>query len=377
MNERFEDRAELLEAIISSSEDVILTKDLNGIITSWNPAATRTFGYLPEEVIGSSILRLIPEHLQGEEREFLRRLRDGERIEHFETTRLTKDGRSLDVSLTISPLKDSSGKIIGASKILRDISDRRRMETSLLQAEKIAATGRMAATIAHEINNPLEGLMNLIYLARTSLSRPDEVAAYLTTAEEELGRLAHISKQTLGFYREHASPLPISLSKLVEDALAVYEPRLRHNRIELRVSLPTVTPITLKRGELMQVISNLVVNSIFAMTHGGVLTVALYPTTVERSQGSCSGVALDIEDNGVGIPAEHLAKVFDPFFTTRGEIGTGIGLWIAKQFVESHDGTISATSSCDPRSHGTKMSLFLPWVNSYSVASGGSAGRLM
>jgi PAS domain S-box-containing protein len=377
MNERFEDRAALLEAIISSSEDVILTKDLDGTVTSWNPAATRTFGYLPEEIIGTSILRLIPDHLHGEEREFLRRIRAGNRIEHFETTRLTKDGRAFEVSLTISPLKDSSGKIIGASKILRDISDRKRMETSLLQAEKIAATGRMAATIAHEINNPLEGLMNLIYLAKTSTSEPDQVAAYLTTAEEELERLAHISKQTLGFYREHASPLPVSLSRLVEDALAIYEPRLKHNDIELRVNLQAVTPILLKRGELMQVISNLVVNSIYAMANGGVLTVNLYPTTVEHSQGSRSGVALDIEDSGIGIPAEHLARVFEPFFTTRGEIGTGIGLWIAKQFVEGHDGTISATSSCDPKSHGTKMSLFLPWVNSYSVATGMSAGRLM
>ena len=137
---------------------------MNGIVTSWNSSACRLFGYTAEEMIGASILKLIPEHLHSDETSIIESIRAGRRIEHFETVRMTKDGRFVDVSLTISPMKDELGNTIGASKILRDISDRKRMEQSLLQAEKIAATGRMAATIAHEINNPLEAVMNLLYL---------------------------------------------------------------------------------------------------------------------------------------------------------------------------------------------------------------------
>ena len=142
---------------------MILSKDLNGIITSWNASAARIFGYSAEEMIGTSILRLIPDDLQSDEKMIMENIRAGRRVEHFETVRLTKSGERLDVSLTISPIRDEHRTVIGASKILRDISMRRRVEQSLLQAEKIAATGRMAATIAHEINNPLEAVVNLMY----------------------------------------------------------------------------------------------------------------------------------------------------------------------------------------------------------------------
>jgi PAS domain S-box-containing protein len=355
-----------LASIVESSDDAILSKNLDGIITSWNTAAARLFGYTEEEIVGSSILRLIPEHLHGEEREILARLRQGQRIDHFETVRLKKNGDLVQVSLTISPVRDRTGTIIGASKILHDISARKRMESSLLQAEKIAATGRMAATIAHEINNPLEGLLNLIYLARTSLSDQQQALAYLTAAEGELGRLAHIAKQTLGFYREEASPVSISLAKLIQNALTIYEPRLQHNDIALRSNLPELPAIMVKRGEIMQVVSNLIVNSILAMPRGGVLTINLRAVA---PPGKPDGIMLEINDTGTGISPENLGKIFDPFFTTRGEIGTGIGLWVAQQFIEGHLGSISASSSTHPDSHGTKMSVYLPFQNSYSSSA--------
>ncbi len=200
-----------LAAIVESSDDAIMTKDLNGIITSWNRAAERIFGYTEREMIGTSILTLIPEDLRSEEETIIRKIQLGERIDHYETVRLNKKGERLDVSLTISPLKDASGKIIGASKVLRTIGERKQMEKNLLQAEKIAATGKMAATIAHEINNPLESVLNLIYLARTNASDADEVVTYLNTAEEELLRVSHIAKQTLGYYREHSAALRVTL----------------------------------------------------------------------------------------------------------------------------------------------------------------------
>src|SRR5947207_1472635 len=148
-------------AIVESSDDAILSKDLTGKIMSWNPAATRILGYTREEIVGSSILRIIPKELHHEEATILGKIRAGERIDHYETVRITKSGERLDVSLSISPIRDGSGKVVGASKILRDISAKKRSEASLLQAEKIAAAGRMAATIAHEVNNPLEAVINL------------------------------------------------------------------------------------------------------------------------------------------------------------------------------------------------------------------------
>ncbi|MGC1299084.1 MAG: PAS domain S-box protein, partial [Alloacidobacterium sp.] len=179
-----------LAAIVDSADDAIISKDLNGIIESWNQGASRMFGYTPEEIIGQSILLLIPEERHYEEDEILRKLRAGERIEHYETTRARKNGDLVEVSVTISPIRNNEGKVIGASKIARDISDRKRMEKMLIQSEKLAATGRMAAAIAHEINNPLESLMNLIFLACQSCEASPKALNYLLTAEAELDRVS-------------------------------------------------------------------------------------------------------------------------------------------------------------------------------------------
>jgi PAS domain S-box-containing protein len=348
-----------LAAIVESSDDVILSKDLNGIITSWNAAATRVFGYSAEEMLGASILRLIPEHLHTDEKTIIESVRAGKRIEHFETIRLTKSGRLIDVSLTVSPIRDELGRVIGASKILRDISGRKRIEQSLLQAEKIAATGRMAATIAHEINNPLEAVTNLLYLLRPMITDPVGTN-YLSSAEDELGRVSHIAKQTLGYYREHASASNASLAEIALHAITIYEPRCKAAGIEIRTALDSSSKIVLRRGEMMQVISNLIANSIHAMPTGGVLSIS-----VEDTKGSPAGILLTVQDDGVGIAPEHLPKVFDAFFTTRSAIGTGIGLFVAKQFVEGHGGRIEIESSNDEEEHGTTIRIFLPMATVY------------
>ncbi|HEY4009878.1 MAG TPA: PAS domain S-box protein [Acidobacteriaceae bacterium] len=350
-----------LAAIVESSEDAIISKDLSGTVTSWNAAACRILGYSADEIVGKSILTLIPEHLHSDEPVILSRIRDGQRIEHFETVRRSKSGDLIDVSLTISPVKDERGQIIGASKILRDISSRKRIEASLLQAEKIAATGRMAATIAHEINNPLEAVLNLLYLLRP-LVTSSEGKSYLNTAEIELNRVAHIAKQTLGYYREHASAVSITVSDLVEHALTVYRPRCSAFNIAVERCLDSSTQITLRRGEMMQVISNLIANSIYAMPDGGTLCVCVSDVTEPGP-----GVLLTVEDDGVGIAEENLPRVFDAFFSTRQMIGTGIGLFVAKQFVEGHGGRISIESNTDPERHGTKVFIFLPLHTTYEL----------
>jgi PAS domain S-box-containing protein len=352
-----------LAAIVTSSDDPILSKDLNGIIASWNDAATRVLGYTPAEMIGQSILKLIPPELHADEDLILSKIRAGERIEHFETMRVTKSGERIPVSLTVSPVKDDTGKIVGASKILRDVSSRRRMEESLLQAEKIAATGRMAATIAHEINNPLEAVVNLLYLMRPMVTDPQGMA-YLETAENELARVSHIAKQTLGYYRQHASAKPSSISELVEHALKVYEPRCKAYRIALEKHLDSDRKIMLRQGEMLQVISNLITNSLYAMPQGGTLTVS-----VRDVSSPADGVLLRIQDTGVGIPKENLERVFEAFFTTRSAIGTGIGLFVAKQFVEGHGGAIRVESSTAPETHGTALEIFLPVHTSHELQS--------
>jgi PAS domain S-box-containing protein len=354
-----------LAAIIESSDDAILSKDLNGNITSWNPAATRILGYSSEEMIGVSVLKIIPEELHVDEPVILAKIRAGQRIEHFETIRVTKDGRRLDVSLSISPVRDSSGQIVGAAKILRDISARKRLEQTLLQAEKIAATGRMAATIAHEINNPLEAIVNLIFLAREQATDPRQIE-FLTAAESEVARVSHIAKQTLGFYRDTNSAVHASLSDIAAEAVRVYEPKCTAAGIRVESHLAPSPDLLLRKGEIMQVISNLISNAIYATSAGGTISIA-----VEPSASPHPGVELLVEDTGTGISAEHLPHIFDAFYTTRGNIGTGIGLFISKQFIEGHGGRIDVASRTASTSSGagsgTRMSIFLPLKNQYDA----------
>jgi PAS domain S-box-containing protein len=352
-----------LAAIVESSDDAILSKNLSGIIMSWNQAAERIFGYSEQEIVGASIMTLIPEDLRSEEETILRKIQSGERIDHFETVRINKKGDRLAVSLTISPLKDSSGKVVGASKVLRDVTARKRLEQSLLQAEKIAATGKMAATIAHEINNPLESVLNLIYLAKTNVYEPDQVVNFLETAETELVRVSHIAKQTLGYYREHSAAVKVTLHELVGDTLKIYAPKMTASGIQIQTNFSSSARIVLRQGEMRQVISNLVTNAMHAMPLGGTLTVYVQDAT----ESGKPGLLLSVEDTGEGIASTNLEKIFEPFFTTRGAVGTGIGLWVTKQFIEGHKGRIGVQSSVDAASHGTRVSVFLPIDNPYAT----------
>ncbi len=347
----------LLAAIIDSSEDAIISKDLNGVITSWNKAAQRMYGYTSEEIVGQSILRLIPEELHSEEAEILRKLRAGQRLDHYETTRVTKAGRRIEVSLTISPIKDSTGRVIGSSKIARDITEKKLMERSLVQSEKLAAAGRMAATVAHEINNPLEAVMNLIFLARGSCPRDTETHEYLDAAEKELERVSHIARQTLGFYRDTGTPTAVVVDELLRNVLVVYRSKLTSKDISVIQQLKAPRPLTASRGELLQVFSNIIANAIAALEPGGSLELQ----TREITDGNIAGVEVVLRDEGCGIEAEHLTRIFEPFFTTKEQHGTGIGLWVAKQLVEKHQGRIQITSSTEAGNRGTQVYIFIPF----------------
>ena len=233
-----------------------------------------------------------------------------------------------------------------------------------MHAEKFAATEKMAATIAHEINNPLEALVNLVYLAKASVNDPETAVSYLETAEEELARITQIAKQSLGYFRDSVGAKQTSLERLIKEVLRTYEPRLQAAGLVVEMRFDTVPEIMVRQGEMLQVISNLLVNSLQAMPNGGVLRVA----TTSGEIDSKAAVVLSVEDSGTGIAAENLGRIFEPFYTTRIEIGTGIGLWVSKQFVEGHGGRIDVESRTGDPS-GTKFSIVLPIENLHTPLS--------
>jgi PAS domain S-box-containing protein len=347
-----------LAAIVESADDAIVSKDLTGIVTSWNEGARRMFGFPAEEMVGQSILRIIPEELRYEEDEILRKLRAGERIDHYETTRRNRNGENVDVSVTISPIRNGAGQVIGASKIARDISDRKKIERLLIQSEKLAATGRMAATIAHEINNPLESVMNLIYLARQNSPESGKAHQYLLTAEQELERVSHIARQTLGYYKDTGSPVEVVLHELIENVLVVYNSKLTALGITVDLRFNDLQRIVASKGEMLQVFSNVIANALDAMPQGGSLEIS-----TRKLMGSTGdGIQIVIRDSGTGIRREHLEKIFEAFFTTKGNLGTGIGLWVARQLVERRGGQISVASSIEQEKSGTTITIFLPFA---------------
>lgn len=356
---KLEEAALRLAAIVESSDDAIASKDLNGIITSWNRSAEKLFGYTAEEIIGKPVLVIIPPELHHDEDIILSKIRRGEKIEHFETIRLHKSGERIEVSLTVSPIKDEDGNVIGAAKIVRNITETNKIERALRTTEKLAAAGRMAATVAHEINNPLEAVTNLVYLAKRDLSNNDRVAGYLEMASRELDRVAHITRQTLGFYRDTSSPVRFNVAGTIDDLLLLYEKRFESRRIKVLKQYDKEIEITALAGEIRQAFSNLVTNAVDAMPNGGTLIVKV-AKACDWSGPRRHGVRITMLDTGSGIEEKHKQKVFQPFFTTKTDIGTGLGLWITRGIVEKHHGTIRMKSRTGQDRHGTVFSVFLP-----------------
>jgi PAS domain S-box-containing protein len=370
---KLEEAALRLAAIVESSDDAIASKNLNGIITSWNRSAEKLFGYKPEEIIGKHITTIIPPELHHDEDMILSKIRRGEKIDHFETIRLHKNGERIEVSLTISPVKDEDGNVIGAAKIVRNITETNKIERALRTTEKLAAAGRMAATVAHEINNPLEAVTNLVYLAKRDLSNNDRVAGYLELASRELDRVAHITRQTLGFYRDTSSPVRFNVAEMLEDLLLLYEKRLESRDIKLVKQYgKDDLEITALAGEIRQAFSNLITNAIDAMPDGGKLVLKVAKAR-EWSGSHLSGVRMTILDTGSGIEAKHGKNIFQPFFTTKTDVGTGLGLWITRGIVEKHQGTIRVKSRTGQNGHGTAFSIFLPAEYVVSSADKGPA----
>jgi PAS domain S-box-containing protein len=346
-----------LAAIVESSDDAIVAKDLNGIVMSWNPGAKKMFGHSADEMIGRPITIIIPPELHEDERRILETIGRGERIEHFETVRLTKSGERIDVSLTVSPVKDDAGRVIGAAKTARDITQRKKTEQALRTTEKLASVGRMAATVAHEINNPLEAVTNLVYLAKGSAASND-VQEYLNAIEVELNRMSLITKQTLGFYRETIAPSFLRVGEMLDPLISILGRRARNKGIEIRPEIRHDPEIYAVAGEIRQLIANLLNNSIDAVDSGGLIRIRVGANRLNGQNPT--GIRITIADSGRGIPPANKSKLFEPFFTTKQDVGTGLGLWVCVNIVQKHHGSIRVKSNTSPGRSWTVFSVFLP-----------------
>lgn len=364
MNQReIERRLALLAAIVNSSDDAILSSDLNGTITSWNKGAERTFGYTEAEMLGHHTSELSPENEKEDAEHVLEMIRRGETVDHHETIRRHKDGSDVIVSMTVSPIRNSAGDLIGASKVSRDITSARRAEEALRNTDKLALAGRMAASIAHEINNPLEAITNLLYLMSQEVLS-EEVRGYLTLAQHELFRVSHIASETLGFFRNNSGPAMTSLADIADSALSLHIGRLTTCNVFVQKEYAPVPPMFLHQGELRQVLVNLVANALDAMPKGGRLRIRIHPALHVRTGEP--GVRISIADSGLGMGEATLRQIFEPFYTTKGATGTGLGLWVSSQIIARHRGSISVRSSQAAEHKGTVFSIFLPRIDEAS-----------
>jgi PAS domain S-box-containing protein len=392
---------ERLAAIVDSSDDAIIGKTLEGHITSWNRGAERLYGYTAAEVLGQPITLLIPPDLPDELPAILERLRRGEHIEHYETQRLRKDGTRIEVSLTISPIRDSTGRIIGASKIARDITDRKRADAALRQArdsleqrvqerttaleaanaalrreiaerhraeeeryrleceaqrvQHFVLLGRLAAGVAHEIRNPLGAIFLHVDLLEEKLLQPSPASAVqvtqaLTEIRTQLARLDDLVQDYLSLVRVAQIERTLQdLGAALQEWAAEWQQLTMSQHVLLRLegleNLGTVAfhPSTLRRALL-----NLVHNALDAMPAGGTLTL--------MGQRTATQVQLQVQDTGSGIPGEQLATIFEPLYTTK-PAGTGLGLYIVQEIVAAHRGQVRVESVFG---QGTTFTVTLP-----------------
>jgi PAS domain S-box-containing protein len=331
------------EAIVESSDDAIISKTLEGLITSWNPAAERLFGYRAEEILGRSISVLMPPERHDDMEAILGRIRRGERVDHYETVRISKDGRYIDVSLSVSPIKDDAGRIVGAAKIARDISGRKRAEAERERLLREAQQGMQLRDIflsvaGHELRTPLNTLKLQLFNLGRMLTSPQHTAA-VAKAEREVDRLAALTDRLLDVARMAAGgfsmePAPMNLLELVHEIVArmAQDASSAGCRIEVSPSAPVVG--TWDRASIDQVATNLLSN---AIKFGGGEPIEV---RVERLVGAAR---VRVRDYGLGVAEEDRERIFGRFergVSERSFGGLGLGLWIARQIVTAHGGRI-------------------------------------
>lgn len=284
--------------------------------------------------------------------------------------RRTDTGREVITSVNGMPVRDASGKVVMAVITVEDITARKRAEQALIRSEKLASVGRMAATIAHEINNPLEAVMNSLFLAKGLES--GAARQYLSIAEEELLRIAHITRQSLGFYRESNAPAVLSVNAVLDSAVDLLKSKVKAKQATVEKQWDEETRITGVGGELRQVFSNLVANSLDAIEERGTIKLRVSRSAFSKNGRPC--VRVTVADDGKGITTDALSHLFEPFFTTKGAVGTGLGLWVSKQIIDNHGGSIRVRSNTEGDRRGTVFSVVVPVEPEVVAVRGQAAG---
>jgi two-component system cell cycle sensor histidine kinase/response regulator CckA len=360
-------------AIVESSNDAIFGETLEGIVTSWNRGATRLYGYTAQEMIGKTIAVLVPVE-QGNELEQIRqRILGGESLEHYETPRLTKDGRRITISLTASPIRNDEGHIVGFAKIGRDISRERQLEESIRQAQKMEAVGRLAGGIAHDFNNLLTVILGYSTLLENRLAPEDPLRATVAQILRAAGQAASLTAQLLAFSRKQITqPRLLDLNGLVQETQEMLR-RLIGEDIDLAVILEgAACAVKADPGQITQVLMNLAVNARDAMATGGKLTIETHIAERQHEDLGHRGirpagryVTLSVSDTGTGMDLKTQASIFEPFFTTK-ESGKGTGLGLATVFgiVQQHGGWIDVYSECN---QGSTFHVYLPAADKSAV----------
>lgn len=339
-------------SLFQNNMDAIFLTVPDGTINAANPAACAMLDMTEEEICRAGrqgiIVPYAGQAAMLEERQRMGKIK-------LEQDFIRKDGTKISCELSSVILP---GNELLAFAIAHDISDRKAAEKALLQSEKLAAVGRLAASIAHEINNPLEAVTNLLHLARGS-EDVGEIQSYLVSAERELRRLAAISSQTLRFHKQSTNPRQATDRDLVDSVLSLHQSRLMNAHVEVYERYRATSPVLCFDGEIRQAISNLVANAIDAMPPvGGRLLIRSRNVTLGKT--GQKGLTITVTDNGTGITPSVMQRMFRAFFTTKGIRGTGLGLWISKEIIERHHGTLRVRTTQREGRSGTVFTLFLP-----------------
>ena len=347
--EQYRTRAELLDL----ASEAIMVRDLDGNIQFWNSGAAALYGWSREEAVGHNMHHLLHTVFPIPEQE-IKDVIEQQRWWQGNLVQRTRRGQEIVVACR----KTMNHEGTAVLEVSRDITQQLRAEEALRESEKLAAMGRVAGIIAHEINNPLAAITNTLYLVRNHPSLDDTARHFADIAEQELQRVSHITRQTLSFYRESKQPIPVSLPELLDDVLELQERALVSSRIQLRKTYGAAPVIHGFPVELRQVFLNLIGNAVQAMPTGGTLGVFVREATDWSEQRR--GVAISILDSGVGINPEDAKRLFQPFFSTKSTKGTGLGLWISKGIVQKYDGTLTCRSVRTEHGARTCFRVFLP-----------------
>ena len=371
----------LQNAIFNSANFSSIATDAKGVIQIFNVGAERMMGYSaaevmnkitpadisdPQEVIARAAelsLELGTPITPGFEALVFKASRGIEDI--YELTYIRKDGSRFPAVVSVTALRDAQNTIIGYLLIGTDNTARKQAEEALLRSEMLASAGRMAASIAHEINNPLEAMMNTLYLVRMTGPLPQAALEYLDIADGELMRIAHITRQTLGFYREFSAATSNSASGLIDSVVSLLQAKIKANGARVELQGDKHLRVMGIAGELRQVMANLLANSLDAIGKNGRIVLRA-SDSVDPNDGS-SRVRITVSDYGHGMAPATTKHIFDPFFTTKGSVGTGLGLWVCKQLVEKNGGEIKVRSNVDGMRRGTTFSMLLPGVAAQPV----------